>query len=72
MITNNEKKLKGEKVEEKFRLWLDKNNISYFYISQEQKYFSRVMKETLSGKRPDFLVLIQTSDLFSLMLKVEK
>jgi hypothetical protein len=58
MITDEEKKEKGERAEEEFKNWLDNHNILYFYIRQEQNNFSKAMRETLSEKRPDFLILI--------------
>lgn len=49
---------KGRTTEQKFKEWLDKHKIPYLYISQEMKTFSTALKESLSGKRPDFMILI--------------
>lgn len=55
---NEENSLKGKEAEEKFRCWLDKHNISYFYIKQDFDSFSNSFKNIFSGKRPDFMILI--------------
>ena len=49
---------KGKEVESKFKNWLDKHNIPYFYIKQDTESFSSAFKNSFSGKRPDFMVLI--------------
>ncbi|MBI2632466.1 hypothetical protein HYW75_05660 [Candidatus Pacearchaeota archaeon] len=49
---------KGRETEKNFKDWLDKHRIPYLYIRQESENFSKSFKETLSGKRPDFLILI--------------
>lgn len=43
--------------EEKFKEWLDKNNIPYWYIDQSLESFSPALKRYFS-KRPDFIILI--------------
>jgi len=43
--------------EEKFKEWLDKNNISYWYIDQSLDSFSPALRKFLI-KRPDFLILL--------------
>jgi hypothetical protein len=51
-------KEKGKEAENKFKEWLDKHNITYLYISQNQENYSQAFRKTFSGKRPDFIVLI--------------
>tara|TARA_Y100000296_G_scaffold79696_1_gene104059 strand:+ start:886 stop:1371 length:486 start_codon:yes stop_codon:yes gene_type:complete len=43
--------------EQKYKQWLDKHNIPYWYIQQDLDTFSSVLKKYMT-KRPDFLVLI--------------
>ena len=43
--------------EDKFKDWLNKNNILYWYIDQSLESFASASKE-LSIKRPDFIILI--------------
>jgi len=43
--------------EEKFKNWLDKHNIPYWYIQQDINTFSKALKNHMT-KRPDFMVLI--------------
>ena len=50
--------IKGSLAEKRFKEWLEKHNIPYFYIKQDLETFSPSLKNLFSGKRPDFLVLI--------------
>ncbi len=45
------------KAEEEFKIWLDKNNIPYWYIDQSLESFSPALRRFWS-KRPDFMILI--------------
>jgi hypothetical protein len=49
---------RGSQAELRFKEWLDKHNIPYFYIKQDIENFSSAFKNSFSGKRPDFMVLI--------------
>ncbi len=49
---------KGDEAELKFKEWLDKHNIPYFYIKQDTESFSPALAQIFSGKRPDFMVLV--------------
>ncbi|MBM3247045.1 hypothetical protein FJZ17_00685 [Candidatus Pacearchaeota archaeon] len=53
-----EDKERGTRAELKFKEWLDKHNIPYFYIKQDLETFSNALKNSFSGKRPDFMILI--------------
>lgn len=57
MISQKEQRDKGDKAEEKFKSWLDKHNIPYWYIRQDIDTFSFALKKYMT-KRPDFMVLI--------------
>lgn len=57
-MQDDERIEKGREAEKKFREWLDKHDLPYLYIRQEGDNFSSALKETLSGKRPDYMVLI--------------
>ena len=57
-MNNEENSLKGKEAEQNFKEWLDKHNISYFYIKQDIESFSPSFKTIFSGKRPDFMILI--------------
>lgn len=69
LIEENRKK--GNEAEQKFKEWLDKHDISYMYIHQDQDTFSSAFKET-KGKRPDFLVLIPHFGLIFIDVKYKK
>jgi hypothetical protein len=56
-ITDEGRK-KGDEAEEKFKEWLDKHNIPYFYIKQDLETFSPALNNSFLGKRPDFMILI--------------
>ena len=43
--------------EEKFKEWLDKNNIPYWYVDQSLESFSPVLRKMMI-KRPDFMILL--------------
>lgn len=58
MFQDNGSSIKGREAENKFKIWLDKNNIPYFYIEQDTDTFSSALKNDFSGKRPDFMILI--------------
>ncbi len=49
---------KGRTTEYRFKLWLDKHNIPYWYIQQDLTTFSPSMKRMFGLKRPDFMILI--------------
>lgn len=49
---------KGNEAELKFKEWLEKHNIPYFYIKQDLDTFSPSFTNLFSGKRPDFMILI--------------
>jgi hypothetical protein len=44
---------KGSLAEKRFKDWLEKHNIPYFYIKQDLETFSPALKGIFSGKRPD-------------------
>lgn len=50
--------IKGSLAEKRFKEWLEKHNIPYFYIKQDLETFSPALKGIFLGKRPDFMVLI--------------
>jgi len=54
----NEDKEKGNIVELKFKEWLDKHNIPYWYIQQDIETFSLSLKKIFGAKRPDFMILL--------------
>ena len=58
MEISREDKERGNLAELKFKEWLDKHNIPYFYIKQDLETFSSYLKNSFSGKRPDFMILI--------------
>jgi hypothetical protein len=58
MEISKEDKERGNLAELKFKEWLDKHNIPYFYIKQDLETFSSSLKNSFSGKRPDFMILI--------------
>lgn len=49
---------KGKTAEKMFQQWLDYHKIPYLYIHQDKETFSSFFRESLSGKRPDFMLLI--------------
>ena len=63
---------KGKEVEAKFRDWLDKHNIPYFYIKQDMETFSSAFRNTFSGKRPDFMILIPNFGFIFVDVKYKK
>ncbi len=65
-------KEKGSEAENKFKLWLDKHNIPYFYIKQDMDSFSSAFKNTFSGKRPDFMILIPNFGFIFVDVKYKK
>ena len=54
MFKNKEK---GDLTEQKFKEWLDKHRIPYWYIQQDIETFSTSLKDYFC-KRPDFMILI--------------
>jgi len=44
--------------EEKFKEWLDKNKIPYWYLDQSLESFSPSLRDLLDIKRPDFMILL--------------
>ncbi len=65
-------KEKGREAEERFKNWLDKHNIPYFYIKQDLETLSPALKETFSGKRPDFMILIPNFGFIFVDIKYKK
>ncbi len=63
---------KGREAEERFRNWLDKHNIPYFYIRQDLENFSAAFKNAFQGKRPDFMILIPTFGFIFVDVKYKK
>ena len=53
-----ESKEKGDFAELKFKEWLDKHSIPYWYIQQDIETFSPALKEYFGSKRPDFMILL--------------
>jgi len=49
---------KGDEAQQMFMLWLNKHNIPYFFIEQNETDFSKALLNSFHGKRPDFMVLI--------------
>lgn len=72
MPINNESVKKGDNVESKFKDWLDKHNIPYFYIKQDIETFSNALKNSFSGKRPDFMILIPNFGFIFVDVKYKK
>ena len=54
--------------EEKFKEWLDKNNIPYWYIDQSLDSFSESLRDYFL-KRPDFVILIPNIGLIFIDVK---
>lgn len=48
---------KEREAEDKFKEWLDKHNIAYWYIQQDIKTFSPSLKQYMT-RRPDFMILL--------------
>lgn len=55
---DKEKREKGERAEKEFRKWLDKHNIPYLYIQQDNETFSAAFTKCVGAKRPDFMILL--------------
>ncbi|MFH1710938.1 MAG: hypothetical protein ABH840_01375 [Nanoarchaeota archaeon] len=73
MINEREANLeKGRETETRFRNWLDSHNIPYFYIKQDVESFSSAFRNSFSGKRPDFLILIPNFGLIFVDVKYKK
>lgn len=68
----SENSLKGAEAEQKFKEWLDKHNIPYFYIKQDMETFSSAFKNIFSGKRPDFMILIPSFGFIFVDVKYKK
>ena len=49
---------KGRETERMFQQWLDNHKIPYLYVHQEKETFSSFFRDSLKGKRPDFMLLI--------------
>ena len=64
-------KQKGDAVESRFRGWLDKHNIPYWYIQQDLKTFSPALKRYFS-KRPDFMILLPNLGFIFVDVKFKK
>ena len=53
-LTNEEKEREAEN---KFREWLDRHDVPYWYIQQDLETFSPALRRYMS-RRPDFMILI--------------
>ncbi len=67
-----ERRQKGRNAEKKFKEWLDKNNIPYLYIQQDQETFSSAFKGYFGGKRPDFMILLPNLGFILVDVKYKK
>lgn len=63
---------KGDQAEEKFKEWLDKHNIPYWYIQQDLATFSISLKKYFGSKRPDFMILIPNLGFIFVDIKCKK
>lgn len=61
----------GDEAELKFKEWLDKEKIPYWYIQQDIGTFSISLKSYLS-KRPDFMILIPSLGLIFVDVKFKR
>jgi len=68
-MENNEK---GNYAEIKFKNWLDKHNIPYWYINQNIETFSESLKKFFGSKRPDFLILLPNLGFILVDVKYKK
>lgn len=57
-ITDEDRRKKEFEAERAFREWLDLNQYPYWYILQDEKWYSKGLKMIKGSKRPDFLILI--------------
>ncbi len=58
--------------EERFKEWLDKNKIPYWYLDQSLESFSPALKEYLKIKRPDFIILLPNFGFIFVDIKEKK
>ena len=72
MGLNEELQKKGIEAEKRFKEWLDKNNIPYLYLKQDLESISPALKNMFSGKRPDFLILINNLGFIFVDVKYKK
>ncbi len=72
MSYDKKSKEKGKETEKKFKDWLDKHKIPYFYIKQDIDFFSASFRGSFSGKRPDFMILIPNLGLIFVDVKYKK
>ncbi|MBI5388809.1 hypothetical protein HZB01_00340 [Candidatus Woesearchaeota archaeon] len=49
---------KGNHAELKFKGWLDKHKLAYWYIQQDLTTFSNALALYFGSKRPDFMILL--------------
>lgn len=63
---------KGKEAEARFKQWLDKHNIPYFYIKQDIDNFSTAFRNLPTGKRPDFMILIPNFGFIFVDVKYKK
>ncbi len=54
--------------EKKFKQWLDRNRIPYWYVDQSLESFSPALRKFLS-KRPDFMILLPNFGLIFVDIK---
>jgi len=68
----NEDREKGNIVELRFKEWLDKHDIPYWYIQQDIETFSSSLKKIFGAKRPDFMILLPNIGFIFVDLKYKK
>jgi len=56
-VNEEEMRRKERTAEKKFKEWLDRHDIPYWYIQQDVDTFSKALKKYMS-KRPDFMILV--------------
>jgi len=71
-MENDDIKNMGHIAELRFKEWLDKNKIPYLYIQQDSETFSQAFNEDISGKRPDFMILLQNFGFIFVDIKNKK
>jgi hypothetical protein len=58
MTISAESKEKASEAERRFRNWMDRHRIPYWYIRQDLETFSTALRRFFEGKRPDYMVLL--------------
>ena len=72
MEIESENKVKGNNAERKFKQWLDKHDIPYWYIQQDIDTFSLSLKRYFGSKRPDFMILLPNLGFIFVDVKFKK